>query len=94
MMTVDQRPWYEREKEAILYGQSARFRVIKYLILAVLLGALYVWNGWAAIAWFFGVTLPLSLAVHFFFRWKTYGWRHSWWLYRKPTSIKNMPDSL
>jgi hypothetical protein len=77
---------YEREKRVVLYGQTARFRIIKYIILFALFGALYAWRGWSDTLWVLGVLIVLSIVFHFFFRYMSEGWTKSWWLYN-PTSV-------
>ena len=65
------------------HGQSARFRLVKYAILIPLFAAVY----WKFGGKVFAITLValaiLGSAMHFFFRWKTNGWRNDRWLYKR-----------
>lgn len=71
-----------RELYVIAHGQSARTRIFKYLVLFAIFGVIYYRFGGEAVAWTFGVAVALSIAAHFFFRWKTKGWEEDWWLYK------------
>ena len=68
----------EREKQVILYGQSARFRLVKYAILIPAFAALYWWKGSRITLVVLGIALVFAIAFHFFFRYKTAGWRKSY----------------
>lgn len=72
----------QREKKVILYGQSTRFRVIKYAILIPLYVALYFWLGWKIASIVLVANIALGIVVHFWMRWKTDGWRKSWGPYK------------
>lgn len=61
----------QREKKVILYGQSARFRVVKYAILIPLFAGLYVWKGIAVMLWTLGALALVGIAVHFWLCWTT-----------------------
>lgn len=80
---MDAKQWWNREKYVAIHAQTARFRVIKYLIILALLAIVFAWSGWKGIGMFFVITIPLSLAVHFFYRWKTKRWTESWGGYKK-----------
>lgn len=67
-----------REKNVILYGQSVRFRIVKYSVLIPLFAALYWWKGGATTLWVLGVALAVALVGHFVYRAKTNAWRSAW----------------
>ncbi len=67
----------------VVYGQSTRFRSVKYAILLPLAFLLYLWKGPRVTGYVIGVLLVISVAIHFFFRYKSKGWSESWWLYKK-----------
>jgi hypothetical protein len=69
---------YEKEKQVVLYGQSARFRLVKYAILIPLFTALYVWQGWSVTWKVLLASIVVALFVHFLFRYKTAAWTKSW----------------
>ena len=58
----------EREKNVVLYGQTARFRIIKYGILIPLFAIFYAWRGLSGTLALLGALFVLGLCVHFFFR--------------------------
>ncbi|MES2618213.1 MAG: hypothetical protein V4613_10050 [Bacteroidota bacterium] len=63
-------------------SQSVKFRVIKYIALAILV--YFFWGN----KWFWpvtGVLVVLSLTLHFWYRYKTKGWTKSFggWHYDK-----------
>jgi hypothetical protein len=62
--------------------QSPFFRFIKYAILGFLI---FIFWDKKIFWWILGVTLLISLVVHFFVRYKTKGWTQSWgrWKYEK-----------
>jgi hypothetical protein len=78
----------KKEIRVAVYGQSIKFRLIKYSIIIPLAVGLYLWRGVAALAWVFGPLAILALATHFFFRYKTKAWSEDWWL------VKNMKDKF
>ncbi len=78
----------KRELEVVVNGQSVRFRVMKYFILSMILGAFYLWKGLAATGVLLLGLLIISLFIHFWFRAKTKGWTEPWGLY-KPEPLSN-----
>ena len=68
----------EREKNVILYGQSSRFRLVKYAVLIPIFAALYMWKGLDVMLIVLAVAGGVSIIVHFFYRSKTNAWRSSW----------------
>lgn len=84
---MDFKDFLTREWDAVLYGQTAKFRIIKYSILIPLFAAFYAWRGPSDTLALLGALFVLSLCVHFFFRYMSEGWTKSWWLYKHtPTS--------
>ena len=75
--------WFSREKYVALHGQSARFRVIKYLVLAAMGYGVFAWKGLAAVGVLFLCLFIVGTTVHFLFRWKTKAWTQSWGPYNK-----------
>lgn len=68
----------KKELHVAIHAQTARFRVVKYIIFALIFGAVYwLWGGRATL-WMLGALILLALIVHFFYRWKTKGWEESW----------------
>ena len=72
----------KKELYVALHGQTARFRVVKYIVFLAVFGALYWWKGWGAVWWALGISLVFAIALHFFFRWKTKGWDEDWGPYK------------
>ncbi|OHB19818.1 MAG: hypothetical protein A2854_04195 [Parcubacteria group bacterium RIFCSPHIGHO2_01_FULL_56_18] len=72
----------KKEIYVALHAQTARFRVVKYIVIFAILFALYVWKGWGTTWKTLLAMFVFGTAVHFFFRWKTKGWTESWWSYQ------------
>ncbi len=89
---MDYRDLYNREKEVVIHGQTAKFRIVKYIVLFLIFGFVYKFYGSSSTLKLLLILIVLSLCVHFFFRYMSQGWTKSWWLYKKPDS-KN-PDLL
>ncbi len=68
--------------QVIRYGQSVRFRIVKYAILIPLFAALYAWKGLGVTLKVLAIAAVLGIALHFFFRWKTNAWRQAWGPYK------------
>jgi hypothetical protein len=66
-----------------VHGQSALFRVVKYLILLGIVITLYNLYGQRVVLYFLITGSIIGITAHLFFRWKTNGWRKSWGLYKK-----------
>ena len=64
--------------QVIRYGQSVRFRIVKYVILIPLFAGLYGWKGIGITLTVLAVLLVVATGVHFFYRWKTNAWRSPW----------------
>ncbi len=79
---MDYKDLFNREKHAIIHGQTPRFRIIKYIILCLVFGAYYLWRGLADTMTLLLVLFVVSLCIHFFFRYKSEGWTKSYWLYK------------
>ncbi len=73
----------EREKYIVVHGQTARFRVIKYLLLAAFLIPFWLWQGDRALAILLVCLTVISVTIHLLFRWKTKAWTQSWGPYKK-----------
>jgi len=69
---------YQKEKIAVIHGQSVRFRIIKYAILIPLFALMWWSFGWYITLQILGALFILSLVVHFFYRYKTNGWTKEW----------------
>ncbi len=63
-------------------AQAPIFRILKYLVIGLLV--YFFWDS-ATLWWILGTAVILSLALHFFVRYKTRGWTRSWgkWKYEK-----------
>ncbi len=72
----------KKEWRVILYGQSVRFRLIKYAILLPAFAALYLYTGASVTLKVLGVLLIFSVLVHLFYRFKTNTWTKSWGGYK------------
>jgi hypothetical protein len=72
----------KKELHVVVYGQSALFRVVKYIVIVIVAFLLYKWKGGRTTAYIFLMLALVSIAAHFFFRWKTKGWTQSWGLYK------------
>lgn len=79
----------KKELYVALHGQTARFRVGKYIAFLIIFGAVYAKRGGEAVAWALGIALVFAITMHFFFRWMTEGWTKSWWLYK---SLDGLPE--
>lgn len=75
--------WLSREIYVAIHAQTVRFRIVKYLILIAIFTSLYLWQGWTVVWATFLILFVVAISIHFLFRWKTDGWRKSWWLYKK-----------
>lgn len=73
----------EREKYVVVHGQTARFRVRKYLMFLLIFAVVFSWKGVQGLIVALPIAIVFALAVHFLFRWKTNAWTKSWWLYKK-----------
>ena len=72
----------KKEVDVIVHGQTAKFRIIKYIVLLLLGYMLYVWQGLRTTVWVFLALAVISIIIHLLFRRKTRGWTESWWLYK------------
>ncbi len=77
----------KRELHVAIHAQSRKFRIYKYLVIFTVMGILYFYFGWGGVLRFLLYGFVAGLGVHFFFRWKTNGWRKSWWLYKRKSTI-------
>lgn len=78
----------KREIDVIIYGQPFWFRVMKYCVLIPMGLLLFKWWGWPVVIGFIGGGAVVGIALHFWFRWKTDGWKKSWGLYKTKQSEK------
>lgn len=78
---------WQREKHVVLYGQTQRFRIIKYIVLLTLAIWLFRWKGGPTTIIVFLVLAVASIAIHFLFRWKTKSWTESWGPYKKSPGV-------
>lgn len=73
---------YEKEKNVVLYGQSEKFRIIKYAIIIPIAITIYYWKGPRVFLYTLLIAILLSLAIHFLFRYMSDGWTKSWGPYK------------
>lgn len=85
-MTI--RQLIRREAFVVVHGQSARFRIIKYIIIVTGMTLLVLLSSWSVALITLAVLTVLSIAAHVLFRWKTKGWTKSWGLYKR----LNLPE--
>ncbi len=79
---MDFKDVYNREKNAVVHGQSVRFRIIKYILLFGVFTLVYVSRGLSDTLRLLAVLFAVSLCIHFFFRYMSEGWTKDWWLYK------------
>ncbi len=72
-----------KELYVMKYGQSWKFRMMKYPVLLALGAFLYYIYGWQGV--FLGLEIGMigAIGLHLVFRWKTNAWTKSWGPYRK-----------
>ena len=71
------------------YSQPIVFRIIKYIVIALLV--LFLWG--TNLLWMvLGSMFTLGLILHFWFRYKTKGWTQSYgmWKHERDRDIKHM----
>ncbi len=72
-----------RELYIAKHGQSFRFRVVKYIVIAGIMMVIFQNYGWKGVLYASISGGLLGIMLHFFLSWKTNGWRNSWGLYKK-----------
>lgn len=77
------RKFWERELHVAVHAQSSKFRVKKYLVLAVIFAITYFFSDWGGAGILLLLLTVIAIAVHFLFRWKTDAWTKSWGPYKK-----------
>ena len=70
--------WLQKELYVVAHGQTAQFRIIKWIIILVLLSVLFVWKGWTTVIFTIILGAMLGISLHFFLRWKTDAWTKPW----------------
>lgn len=75
--------FFEREMHVAVHAQSTKFRIKKYLALAVIFSAAYFFSGWGGACVLFACLTVVAFAIHFVFRWKTDAWTKSWGPYKR-----------
>ncbi len=86
---MDFKTFWKREAYVAVHAQTGKFRIVKYLILFCIIGAVYLWRGWGTVGFLLFFLTLLSIGVHFLFRWKTEAWTKSCGPYKKIP----LPDS-
>ena len=72
----------KKELYVAIHAQTARFRVVKYIVFFAIFGTVYwLWGG-KAVLWALGISLVFAIAMHFFFRWKSKGWMEDYGPYK------------
>lgn len=66
----------KRELYVVQHGQSAEFRISKYIVLCIFLTRVYAYNGEVGVILAIACALFIGATVHFIFRWKTGGWQN------------------
>ncbi len=77
----------KKELYVAIHAQTARFRVVKYILIFAVLGSVYTWKDAGAVWWTLGIAFLVAIALHFFFRWKSKGWNEPWGLYKPPEGM-------
>lgn len=77
------RAFWKRETHVALHAQSARFRVVKWVVILSGSAALYLWKGFSAVVEVLVFLAVLGVGMHFFLRWKSEGWTKSWGPYKR-----------
>ncbi len=72
----------KKELYVAMHGQTARFRVGKYLVFAILFGGIYMRWGTRAVFLALWIAFVVAIALHFFFRSMSNGWMDDWGLYK------------
>lgn len=72
----------KKELYVAVHGQTARFRVGKYLVFTVLFGGIYMQWGTRVVFLALGTAFVVAIAMHFFFRSMSNGWVDDWGLYK------------
>ena len=75
--------FYRREKYVAMHAQTRRFRVVKYIVIGLILLALYFWKGLLAVGILLLLMIIVGTSTHFFLRWKTAAWTKSWGPYKQ-----------
>jgi len=77
--------FWRRELWVARYGQTARFRIFKWIVILLLAYALLRWQGPYVVAAVFFCMFMAGLSLHFLLSWKTERWTKSWGLYKRIT---------
>ncbi len=77
------REFWKREMHVALHAQSARFRVVKWVVILSGSVALYFWKGLSAVVEVLVFLAVFGVCMHFFLRWKSDGWTKSWGPYKR-----------
>ncbi len=72
----------KKELYVAIHAQTARFRMVKYVIITAVLVFVHHNHGWEGVWWTLAIALVAAIAMHFFFRWKTKGWEEDWGPYK------------
>ena len=72
----------KKELYVALHAQTTRFRIVKYIVIFGVGGAVYWQWGGEVLAWALVGALVFALAMHFFFRWKSKGWNENYGPYK------------
>jgi hypothetical protein len=83
MIIMSFKEFWKKEKYVAVHGQTAGFRIMKYIIMLIVGSIIYYNWGLVTLAWAILYAFIFAIAMHFFFRWKTDGWTKSWGLYKK-----------
>ena len=70
--------WLQKEIYVAVHGQTAKFRIFKWIIILIILYLLFTWKGWSAVTWVIILGAILGITMHMFLRYKTNAWTKSW----------------
>jgi hypothetical protein len=72
-----------REMYVVVHGQTARFRIVKWIVILAAGSLLFAWIGPALTGKLFVVLAVFGILIHFLFRFKTKGWTRPWGPYKR-----------
>ena len=74
--------FWMREVHVAMHAQTARFRVVKWVIILLASATLYFWKGIGILGHALLVAFVVSIFIHFLFRYMSDGWTKSWGPYK------------
>ncbi len=81
--------FWQKEWYVIRYGQSSKFRILKWIILIAVSIVIYFVKGAEILSRVWVILIILGISLHFFFRYKTKGWTQPWGRLKPPNPPLN-----